>query len=300
MRTGHAPGKVILLGEHAVVFGETALAAALPFGVTVNAEPRSSGGLELHSADAPADDPRVREAVALLARELGVEHARIDVETRLPVGGGLGSSAAFAVALCRALSPQPLPVEELNRIAMLSERLFHGTPSGVDNAVVCHGGIVRFRRGPPAETRRLQPARPLPLVVALTGRSRRTSGAVASLRQRVEADPTRWTPVVQRLGTLAEEGAVAVESGDLAGLGARMDEAHALLASCELSCPELEAIVTAARGAGALGAKLTGAGGGGSAVVLAPDPAPVAAAIAAAGFVTRIVSVDGVTAAADR
>lgn len=289
MRTATAPGKVILLGEHSVVFGETALAAALPFGVTVRAEARASGGVELVAPLAPKGDPRVMEAVRLVARELGVESTRLEVDTDLPVGGGLGSSAAFAVAACRALAPQPVSNDEMNRIAFLAEQLFHGTPSGVDHSVSIHGGIIRFRRGPPVQVERVVPKRPLRLVVAFTGKTRQTSANVAALRKRVEEDPARYRPIVERLGALAEGGASDVETGALAALGGLMDEAHALLASCELSSPELDAIVAAAKGAGALGAKLTGAGGGGSAIALCDDAAPVAAAIAARGFGARIV-----------
>lgn len=290
-RTGYAPGKIILLGEHAVVFGETALAAALPFGVRVRVDERPSGGFELVAPEAPADDPRVAQAVALVGRELGIRAGRIEVQSELPGGGGLGSSAAFAVAMCRALAPRPLSDAEVNRISLLSEQLFHGTPSGVDNAVCCEGGIVRFRRGPPASVTRLACPRPLRLVVAFTGKARQTSAKVASLRRLVDEAPTRWLPLVARLGALADGGAGDVAAGALGALGERMDEAHGLLARCGLSSAELDEIVAVAKGAGALGAKLTGAGGGGAAIALVDDPGRVVQALEARGYATRTVEV---------
>lgn len=288
MGIGRAPGKLILLGEHAVVFGQTALAAALPFGVTVEAFPAESGGIRWSGSEVPKNDLRVEASLALLARETGVEHAELRVTSELPVGGGLGSSAAFAVAVCRAFAPQ-WDDSEVNRISLLSERLFHGTPSGVDNAVCTAGGIITFRRGEPPYIERLRVSRKLPIVIGLTGRTRQTSTNVLSLRQRVEAEPERWMPVVERLGALAEGGAKELISGAFESIGARMDEAHSLLSSASLSSPELDEIVRAAKSAGALGAKLTGAGGGGAAIALTLDPDRVAKAIEARGFAARVV-----------
>jgi mevalonate kinase len=289
-RTAEAPGKVILLGEHAVVFGETALAAALPFGVRATVTPMTEGGLRLDAPGVPVDDARVRQAVELLADASGVAHAHIRVESDLPVGGGLGSSAAFSVALVRALATGPVDDERLLRLSLASEALFHGTPSGVDSAACARGGLLRFRRTAEGfDLASIEAARPFTLVVAETGRTRRTSSSVASLRTRVEAEPSRWKPIVARLGSLAEGGISDVEAGRLESLGARMNEAQSLLDECGVSSPELDAIVTAARGAGALGAKLTGAGGGGAALALVVDPVPVVEAIEAKGFRTRVV-----------
>ena len=114
--------------------------------------------------------------------------------------------------------------------------------------------------------------------------SRETAAVVQELAE--DADVGEDRPLLR---ALAEAGAGDVASGALAALGSRMDEAQALLASCELSSPELDAIVAAAKGAGALGAKLTGAGGGGSAIALCDDAAPVVVAIEALGFGARVV-----------
>ena len=290
-RTATAPGKVSLLGEHAGVFGEPALAAALPFGVRATVTPAADGGLVIDAPGVPVDDSRVQAAVQLMATRTGVVHARIRVESELPIGGGLGSSAAFSVALLRALATEPLAEVTLVEHSLASESLFHGTPSGVDSAICARGGLIRFQRRERREVTSIHAARPLSLVVALTGRTRRTSSAVQSLRARVETEPQRWQPIVARLGALADGGVTDVETGDHRALGGRMDEAHALLAECGVSTDELERIVRTARKAGALGAKLTGAGGGGAAVALVDDPEPVAAAIRRLGFACHEVSV---------
>lgn len=290
--TGHAFGKVILLGEHAVVLGHPALAAALDRGVVARAEATTSGGIVLEGVVPGAepvriDAPRVLEAANLIASRVGVTHARVQLETALPAGGGLGSSGAFAVALLRALAGLngSVPdVDETCAIALESERIFHGSPSGVDPAVSARGGILLFRRGDPPGIETVVAAKAVPVVVGLSGVLRETRNGVTSLLARREADPGSYDPLLNRLGELSVGGAGDVRRGDFEALGARMNEAHTLLSRCQLSSPELDLIVGAATKAGALGAKLTGAGQGGAAIALAPNPEPVLEAIRAAGF----------------
>lgn len=287
---GRAPGKVILLGEHAVVFGQPALAAALPFGVEVEALPATNGGVRFEGAQPPPDE-RIAPAIQVVAHALGVEHARLRVRTELPIGGGLGSSAAFSVALARALAAlqgMDAAPEVIESVALDAERVFHGRASGVDHTTSARGGLLLFWKGEPPRVEPVRAARPIPLVLGLTGKSRSTRAFVTSLADRLERDPDELGPCVERLGALAKGGAVDVESGDLESLGRRFDEAHELLVRCDVSCEPLDEIVAAARQAGALGAKLTGAGGGGAAIALAPDPEPVVAAIRAAGYEARV------------
>lgn len=285
---GQASGKVILLGEHAVVFGHPALAAALPFGVRMEAE-RASGGVVL-VGDVPSD-PRVGEAISLISTTMGCSGARVSVSSKLPAGGGLGSSAAFAVALARVLGALGGDVDRAKVVEAVfaSERLFHGQPSGVDQAACSQNGVILFRRGEPAAIRTLRPGRAFRIVLGLTGKMRLTGAKVASLSAKRANDPERFDPLIERLGGLAVEGAKDLESADFHSLGERMNEAHGLLAGCELSCPELDEIVRVSRNAGAWGAKLTGAGGGGAAVALVEEPEPIVRAIQRAGFEARVV-----------
>lgn len=278
-----APGKVLLLGEHAVVYGQPALAAALPRAVRVELVRDPAGpAVVIEGIETP---PELLGAFAALCREAGLPDAqlRAHVRSEIPLGGGLGSSAALGVALARAARASaglPCSDEEAAQLALVLERTFHGAPSGVDPAVSARGGVLLYQRPDLAPgfvgaaaplIEEVRPARPFGLVVALTGKRRGTKGTVLPLRDRREERPSLYDPLLRALGDLARGGRAALERGDLQDLGVRFDAAHGLLAALGVSCEELEQAVWALRRAGALGAKLTGAGGGGAAIGLAED-----------------------------
>jgi len=308
-----APGKVLLLGEHAVVYGHPALAAALGRRVAVEVEEDPKGpAIELlapatfpvstptstpiatstspfpwsTALSAVATPPELLRATSDLAAAAGAPpRFRARVRSELPLGGGLGSSAALGVALARAfaqLAGRDCPPERAEQLALQLERVFHGAPSGVDPAICARGGVILFRRGEPAEVERISPRVPLHLAVVLTGVVRGTRSTVLPLSARRAERPDLYDPMLAFLGELARGGARALERGDLQDLGVRFDAAHGVLGALGVSCPELEEAVAALRGAGALGAKLTGAGGGGAAIGLGRDAAHAAALVRAA------------------
>jgi len=271
--TAFGPGKVILLGEHAVVYGSTALAVPLGVGVTAHGSPaeacsfRLPGGLERRTR------AQLLAAFSAAADAAGRPPVRISVESSLPMSMGLGSSAAVAVAvsgvLLRSATGRAPSARRLLSLAGRMEVVFHGTPSGVDHACSALAAPIAFRRrgsGPP-RIRRLALRRPLELLVALAGARRPTRATVAGLRERQARWPVRYGRLFREVGKVAEEGVRAAEAGDLESLGDAMNVNHGLLAALGVSSPALEAMVARLRAAGALGAKLTGAGGDGGAVV---------------------------------
>jgi mevalonate kinase len=187
---------------------------------------------------------------------------------------GLGSSAAVAVALAdvllRASSGRAPSQKRRFALAGEMEVVFHGTPSGVDHACSVLGRPIRFRRrgaGRPPSVRPLSLKRPLELLVAFAGTRRPTRDTVAALRARQARWPSRYRRLFQEVGRVAEEGVHAAEVGDLEALGDAMNVNHGLLSALGVSSPALDGMAGFLREAGALGAKLTGAGGDGGAVV---------------------------------
>jgi mevalonate kinase len=264
-----APGKVLLLGEHSVVYGHPALAAALPLRVTVEVEEHARAA----RLDLPGGfpvPPALLDAVGRLARAAGHRGGFVvKVRSELPLGGGLGSSAALGVALARAFKPG-CEAEEATELAMHLERVLHGAPSGVDPAICARGGVIEFVKGDPPLIERVRGS--AWLCVAPTGIARGTHTTVMPLAQRRAIDP-RVDEDLARLGDISRRGRPAFERGDGAALGALFDQAHQILRQLGVSCAELDATVAVLRAGGALGAKLTGAGGGGAAIGLARDEA---------------------------
>jgi mevalonate kinase len=289
---GRAGGKVILLGEHVVVYGRPAIAAGLPIGLEV--EVSAGAGPAVVSNDAAvASDPRPPRLVAEAARLMGLDPATIvaRVRSELPAGRGLGSSAALAVATLRAVAAAA--GRALDRAGELDagrrlEAVFHGTPSGIDPAAAALGTCFRFVRGEPPVVTPLQLGLPLPLVVAFGSRPRSTAAAVGGLRERWQADRARHEALFDEVAAVVERGAGAAASGDLAALGRAFDDNQSLLERHGVSSDEIAALVGAARRAGALGAKLTGGGAGGAVIALAADPDSLAHRLRGEGWTVLV------------
>jgi mevalonate kinase len=238
-------------------------------------------------------DPRPCELVVQAALLLGLDPSRIVLRVRseLPPGRGLGSSAALAVAALRALAPTRLARSTELDAGRRLEAVFHGTPSGIDPAAAALGTCFRFVRGEPPSVTPLRLAEPLPLVVAFGDRPRSTGAAVGGLRARWEADRPRHEALFDAVAAVVERGAQAMVAGDLAALGRTFDDNQALLETLGVSSDDVATLVSAARRAGALGAKLTGGGAGGAVIALASDPEAVATRLRADGWtalVTRV------------
>jgi len=291
---------VILFGEHSVVYGRPAVAAALGHGLGAVAEPDEAGpvlhipawgpeGLHLRLATDGARDAigRAFEA-ALEAAGVGRGKVAVTIAGELPLGVGLGSSAAFAVSMLRALGEfggRRVDDGELLDAAARVEEVFHGTPSGIDHTVIIDGGCLRFQRGAEPACQPVRVAAPVPLVVAWSPRIGTTRDVVAGLRQRAEALPDRHQALFDEMGAIADAGVAALEAGDLEALGRLFDLNHGCLNACGVSHVSNERMVAVARDNGALGAKLTGAGWGGAVIALAPRaPDRVVAALVGEGF----------------
>lgn len=295
-----AHGKVILIGEHAVVYGHPALAVPVPLAVeakVVDAETSSlvipRWGLEQRIPDIEENAPGIPGVLAMLLERLELERRGMTIEVfpNVPRAVGLGGSSAMSVAVIRALSDHyklNLSSDAVNKFAYECETAAHGTPSGVDNTVATYGVPMLFysdgEEGKPHyET--LQPARAVPLVIGISGKESLTAGMVAKVAAMRARHPDSLDRIFSEIGTLALAGVEAFRDGDLDELGELMNICHGLLNAMQLSTPQLEELVHIARESGAVGAKLTGAGGGGSVVALCPDGTQTTVeAMSAAGY----------------
>jgi mevalonate kinase len=281
---GSGRGKLILCGEHAVVYGYPALAMAVDRGTTVSLVLCDG---ETFATDATIDDPRL---VPALRAVLPAEGLSVTIRTDLPIGRGMGSSAALAVALVRADAERtgdPLDADRLWDRAMAVERVFHGNPSGLDHAVSAHGGLVRYRRpeGGARPTLEAMPTPSWPIVVldsGVAGDTKELVAGVASRRPMVDG-------ALSAIGSLVDNAAKSLDDPSMLGLVLTAN--HELLRAIGVSTPDLDALVQLALDEGAFGAKLAGAGGGGVVIALHERPEKLLAAARRRGiaaFVCRI------------
>jgi mevalonate kinase len=287
--SGRACGKVILLGEHAVVYGIPAIAVGIDRGARARAKPIDGGPSRLHirgwdiNVEEGAHDPDLALAFGCLLDAIrktvpSLPPLAVEVEADLPPGAGLGCSAAMGVAIARAIDPHATD-EIVQARAMAWERVFHGNPSGVDAAVAARGGCIFFSRGETLEPVRVGSS--LHLCVGSTGTASSTRSmvdAVARLRSR---RPEVVETSFEAVRSLVHSARVALGAGDRFALGRLMDLNQTLLSALFVSTPDIERLCAVARSVGALGAKLTGAGGGGSVVALVPSPALADAVLSA-------------------
>jgi len=304
--TASAPGKIILFGEHAVVYGKPAIAVPVtqvsarailrpdPRGVPGSMHIQAPAvGLDTYLADLPDEHP-LAAAVNGVLSTLGVSRplaCSLRITSTIPVASGLGSGAAVSVAIIRALSAflgRPLSNEQVSELAFEVEKLHHGTPSGIDNSVITYARPVYFMRDQPIEVLRV--SQPFTIVIGDTGISSPTAIAVGDVRRLWQKDPTHYEALFDAAGKIARQARQTIEAGRPNDLGALMDSNHTLLQQMGVSSPELDRLVAAARQASALGAKLSGAGRGGNMIALV-QPANadhVAEALSNAGAVRTI------------
>lgn len=298
MSTASAPGKIILFGEHAVVYGRPALAVPVSqVHADVDVSNADHPGIWIDAPDIslqaallslpPTDALRaVIERVLQTLRISAPPSLTVHITSTIPVASGLGSGAAVSVAVVRALSAHlghTLTDEQVNALTYEIEKLHHGTPSGIDNTVVAYARPVYFVRGQPIET--FQVGRPFTILIGDTGVSAPTRESVGDVRKLWESDKTRWEAIFDRVGAIAQKARAAIQTGDVSALGPLMDANHALLQEMTVSSPELDRLVQAAKAAGAEGAKLSGGGRGGNMIALAPPDLTekVAGALRSAG-----------------
>lgn len=282
--TASAPGKIILAGEHAVVYGQPALAVPVP-GIrtraVVQGKPgRKSGEVAIQAPAVDLDhvldelDPEhpIRWVVDLVKKELDIPRLpalNLRINSEIPVGAGLGSSAAVSVAVIRALSAflgHPLPDEKVSALAYQAEKVHHGNPSGIDNTVITYQQPVLYQKGSPV--RIIQIPASFTLIIGDTGKTSLTSETVEAVRQAWKEDPERYEALFDQIGALVGTMQRDLENGDLAGVGQQLTANHRLLQELDVSSPELDRLVEASLDAGALGAKLSGGGRGGNMIAL--------------------------------
>lgn len=289
-----APAKIILLGEHFVVYGEPAIVMAIDKRAYARVEKRNDNRLHVRSMDlnlevffengsfrveqgdlkeAKMKFEPVKQAIEKVMEKHG-QRVGLDIEinSTVPVGAGLGSSAAVIAATTAAtgaILDVKLSKEDILRITYAAEKIVHGTPSGVDPAISTMGGTMLFQMD--TGFKPLEVKTNIPLIIGDTGVERSTRVQVEKVRDLVDKYPRVTEHLMKAAREIVLRAIEALKENDLETLGTMMNINHALLYGIGVSDESLEWLANAARKAGALGAKLTGAGGGGCMIALARE-----------------------------
>lgn len=307
-----APGKTILFGEHAVVYNHPAIAAPIKqvrAKVYITPNPLGKTGclmisapdIGLHGAlDSLDKSNPIRSIIENVRAELNITHfpsAHIRIKSTIPIAAGLGSGAAISVALIRALATylgHQIPEELVSALTFEVEKIHHGTPSGIDNTVITYAQPIYFCKYSALPEKRnfelLVVGSPITLVIADSGITSPTAQAVAGVRQRWQATPHIYDEIFNSIHKIVDLARQAIELGNTRVLGPLMNQNQVQLQAIKVSNHQLDHLINAALGAGAEGAKLSGAGCGGNLIALASaDTAPaISQALLDAGAVNTI------------
>ncbi|NJD77286.1 MAG: mevalonate kinase [Candidatus Methanoperedens sp.] len=280
--TCSAPGKIYLFGEHAVVYGEPAIACAVDLRTRISVE--KSDAITISSDIGTTGlDFDIHPYVSAAIKKLGCMETSIKITSDIPMGSGLGSSAAVTIATLAAINIEfglGHDSAELARMGHEIEKEIQGAASPTDTYVSTFGGVVEI----PSRKRLEIPG--CGIVVGNTNKGatpKKTARLVKQVATLKEDYPEIVNPIIKTIGSFAVKGESLLQKKDYCSLGELMNVNHGLLDALGVGTAELSSLVYAARNAGAFGAKITGAGGGGCMVALTDSPDEVASAIEAAG-----------------
>jgi hydroxymethylglutaryl-CoA reductase len=299
-------GKIILLGEHAVVYGSHAIAAPIPLAMQSLVSESEKEGVHLIIPRWGVEERILRNAdhkysifhsLDMILNEMNLynENIKIEVFPHIPKAMGLGGSAALAVAIIRALIAKfniKMSEEEVNELAFKSEKIVHGSASGIDNTLATYGKFLLYKKGEPPFIQELQPDKPIRFVIGLTWVESLTAKMVTTVNKSWKRNKTVYNRIFKDIDMLVMQAVKAIKEYDLRQLGELMNINQGLLNALQVSGKEIEELIDIARSNGALGAKLTGGGGGGAIIALCPDNADkVAQAMKRAGYKALITDI---------
>jgi mevalonate kinase len=276
MVTCSAPGKVYLFGEHAVVYGEPAIACAINMRISTSVKLVSSGKIKIDAMgkrlNCMSDEFKYACCAAQTIKQLFNTDfgAEITIKSQLPPRQGLGSSAAVTVSTIKALAEClgiELKNEAVAKIGHQVETAVQGMASPADTFVSSTGGVVLIEQTKTCHLSSLN----IPIIIGATGIERSTSDVIASVTRLKQKYPTLITDVLSSIGDITRLGKQKLAEEDFVGLGELMNINQGLLESIGVSDEALSRLIYASRAAGALGAKITGAGRGGCMLAITQD-----------------------------
>lgn len=278
-----APAKVILFGEHAVVYGIPAIAVPVSslrayatveasddlFTIVTNDIKKNNIALSVDLNDNNNSLTKMASFVFNHFKQEIEPNVKITLKSNIPIASGLGSGAAVSTALGRAVAlaiKQTISNKTLNKFVYEVEKIHHGTPSGIDNTVIVYEIPIYFVKG--KDIQYLEIMSPFHIVIADTGQRALTHEAVGDVQKLYDSNPNDTKLILDQIDHIVQKALISITKGNITRLGSLMTENHQLLQKLTVSSPKLDKLVGVALEAGALGAKMSGGGRGGNMIAL--------------------------------
>ena len=272
-----SPGKIILFGEHAVVYGKPAIAAPVN-SLTTNVKLKITDDeiskiIITDKSLTPEERNRLEELLELVKKELVIkDNFHITIDSSVPISSGMGSSASLCVSIVKSLllhKNNSVDVEELSKLALIGEKIFHGNPSGIDTNVISYNQTLFFQKKKKNEFIKIK--KPLNILIADSGIKGSTKRAVSLVKKKYEENKIIYSKIFDDMEKISIVSKKAIEEGDIEKLGRMMTLNHALLKMIGVTNEKLDYMFSSAIDYGAYGAKISGAGMGGNIIALVKE-----------------------------
>jgi mevalonate kinase len=268
MTTTFAPAKLILFGEHAVVYGKHGIAVPInDLQTKISIKKSDDTSYKIDRILNENQKEKLDELIDFISKKLK-KNFHLIINSSVPISQGFGSSASISVAILNAINEEfdlKYSRKKINELAYSCEKIFHGNPSGIDNTVITYHKPLFFNKN---DNEFFKIKTELNLIIVNTGKRPHTKDTIEFVKNNYKLNTKRYDLIMDEINNVSINAKDALENGDIKTLGKLMNKNHRLLQKMKLNTPKIDLFCELCLANGALGAKLSGAGKGGNMIAL--------------------------------